>query len=398
VSRTVPPGLATGSAEQARASLYERLQERSGEIEQAILARAYGVSDPGETADPEYVQGLRAAVTAAIDYGMAGIEGADRSPPPIPAVLLIQARIAARNGVSLDTVLRRYFAGYALLSDFVLEEAQEGGLLHGAPLKRVLRAQSARFDRLIAAISEEHVRESAGNPNSAEERRAELVGRLLAGERLDASELAYDFEASHLGLIAKGPGAAEAIRALAKALDRRLLLVRREEAMAWAWFGGRRGVDLAELQRHVSESWPIGVHLALGERGEGSDGWRLTHRQARAALPIALHRPEPFVRYADVALLTSMLQDDLLVTSLREMYLAPLEEERDRGEAARQTLRAYLACDRKISSAAAALGVNRHTVASRLRAIEERLGRPLSSCTAEVNAALRLEDLGHKDP
>ena len=39
--------------------------------------------------------------------------------------------------------------------------------------------------------------------------------------------------------------------------------------------------------------------------------------------------PEPFVRYVDVALLAAVLQDDLLATSLRKLYLEPLEAERD---------------------------------------------------------------------
>jgi hypothetical protein len=371
-------------------ALSARLQARRPELEQAVLTRAYGVSDPGETADPEYVEGLRAAVSAAIGYGLAGIEAAERNPPPVPAALLVQARIAARNGVSLDTVLRRYFAGYALLSDFLLEEAQQGGLLHGAPLKRLLGAQAARFDRLIAAISEEHAREVGGRLDTAAERRAELVGRLLAGEPLDTTELAYDLEATHLGLIAKGTGAAEAIRELAASLDRRLLLVSGGEEMLWAWLGGRRSPDHEELQRLLTSALPPRVSLAIGEPGKGPAGWRLTHRQARAALPIALRGPEAFVRYADVALLASILRDELLDTSLREMYLEPLEAERDGGAVARETLRAYFAAGGNVSSAAAALGVSRQTVASRLRAIEERLGRAIDGYGTEIEVALRL--------
>lgn len=377
-----------------RAELRERLNARLAEIERAALSRAYGVSDPRETADPEYLDGLRAAVSAAIEYGLTAIEEGERNPPAIPAVLLVQARVAARNGVGLDTVLRRYFAGYTLVGDFVLEEAQEGDLLHGAALKRLLRAQATVFDRLLAAVSEEHARESEARRDTTKEHRRELVERLLAGERLDPSELAYDLEAVHLGLVAKGPGAEVAGRELAAALDRRLLSICPGGQTVWAWLEGRRPFDHVELGRLLPSTIPPGVVLALGEPGEGVSGWRLTHLQARAALPIAQRGSEPFVRYADVALLASMLQDDLLATSLRQLYLAPLQGERDGGEALRQTLRAYLTAGRSVSSAAAALGVKRHTVTNRLRAIEERLERPLDSCVAEIDAALRLEDLG----
>lgn len=82
-----------------------------------------------------------------------------------------------------------------------------------------------------------------------------------------------------------------------------------------------------------------------------------------------------------------------MATSLRTLYLAPLERERDNGKVARETLRAYFAASRHISSTAAALGVNRHTVASRLQAIEETLGRSLDTCAASLEAALHLHEL-----
>jgi hypothetical protein len=38
--------------------------------------------------------------------------------------------------------------------------------------------------------------------------------------------------------------------------------------------------------------------------------------------------------------------------------------------------------------------VNRHTVTNRLRRAEERIDRPLRTCMAELQAVLRLEQLG----
>jgi len=124
-------------------------------------------------------------------------------------------------------------------------------------------------------------------------------------------------------------------------------------------------------------------------RGRYFAGWRLTHRQAQAVLPIARRSGKSCLRYADGALLASLLQDDLLATSLQERYLSPLASERDGG----RTLRAYFAANRNASSAAAALGVNRYTIANRLRIVEERVGRSLASAGAEIEAALRLHDL-----
>jgi hypothetical protein len=312
---------------------------------------------------------------------------------------LTQARLAARNDLSLDTVLRRYFAGYTLLGDFLLQEAEEGDLLGLPALKRLLRIQAGLFDRLVNAVTEEYTREAEIRPDTSEKRRAELVERLLAGEPLETFELDYDFDhVHHLGLVATGPGSTKAARNLAKALDCRLLLVERSEGPVWAWLGSRAGLDEEELERYLSEAWPTQASLALGELAQGLGGWRLTHRQARAALLVALRSSQSHIRYADVALLASTLQDDLLATSLREMYLAPLENERDGGKVARETLRAYFAAGRNVSSAAASLGVSRRTVANRLQAIEKRLGRSLPGAAAEIEAALRLEALRGSPP
>jgi DNA-binding PucR family transcriptional regulator len=99
------------------------------------------------------------------------------------------------------------------------------------------------------------------------------------------------------------------------------------------------------------------------------------------------------VRYGDVALIASMIQDDLLATSLRQIFLSPFSSGRDGGASLRHTLRAYFAAERNVSSAAAALGVTRQTVSNRLRVIEETLGRPLGVWATEIEAALQMEEL-----
>jgi hypothetical protein len=249
------------------------------------------------------------------------------------------------------------------------------------------------FDRLLALIGDEHSREVAATTPTAEKRHAERIERLLAGEPLDTTGIDYDFGGHHLGAIAVGKDAERAIRGLTVAFDRRLLLVKPDEDQVWAWFGGRRELAPADLQTGLAQVPLTGVSLALGEANEGITGWRLTHRQAKAALPIAI-RSGKTVRYSEVALLAAVLRDDLLATSLREIYLKPIEQGRDGGEAARQTLLAYFAAERNVSSAAAGMGLSRRTVTNRLRAIERRLGQPLSAISAELEIALRLE--GHQ--
>lgn len=379
------------SLRESRIALRRRLDSRRAEIEQTTITRVYAVSNPTEVQDPGYVQGLRAALKGAIDYALTVIELGEAHAPAIPPSLLTQARTAARNGVGLDTVLRRYVAGYSVLSEFVIQEAEDTDLLRGASLKLILRGQAAVLDRLVAAVSDEHTREANGRLSSNDERRAERVARLLAGELIDTSELAYDFDAHHLAAVAHGPGAREALHDIAASLDARLLWVRHEDSTFWAWFGSRREIEIEKLP---ASALPPQLALTLGEPAHGLPGWRFSHRQAEAALPIALRSCGCIVRYADVALLASILNDDLLVASLQQLYLAPLEDERDGGRALRETLRAYFAADRNVSSAAMRLGIDRKTAAMRLRGIEERLGRsPLGACAAELEIALRLDEM-----
>lgn len=376
------------SLQKARAVVAQRLRERHGEIEEAVLARSAALLEPAHVLGPEFLDGQRVAVAAAVDYGLAAIELGEERTPPVPEVFHSHARLTARSGVSLDTMLRRYFAGYTTLGDFLVREAEVCGM-QGTALQSVMRGTATVFDRLISTMIEEYTREAHGRLNSTEERTAARVRRLLEGELLDTADFGYELDGHHLGAIGAGPGVVEAIQDFAKKLDLRLLFVRRGEETVWAWFGSGRRFDPLKLNRLVAED----LTLALGELGRGLPGWRLTHQQARATFPIAQRGHQSVVHYSDVALLASILQDDLLTASLRERYLAPLAAERDGGEALRETLRAYFAADRNASSAAAALGVSRRTVANRLRVIESLIDRHLNDAAAEIEAALRLHDL-----
>jgi sugar diacid utilization regulator len=224
-------------------------------------------------------------------------------------------------------------------------------------------------------------------------RRAERVERLLAGESLDTSRLAYDFEAHHLALVAKGVRASEALDGRTAASDCQRLLVEVREDLVWCWLGKRQGFEPAEIDALIATRRPEGTWLTVGEPGQGLTGWRLTHHQARAALTVVLRAADPVARYADVALLASVLRDEMLATSLRRLYLEPLEADPDGGEELRRTLRAYFAADRNATVAGAAIGVTRQAVARRLRAVEAKLGRSIAVCGADLQVALRFEEL-----
>jgi DNA-binding PucR family transcriptional regulator len=388
--------LRSGPRVQPRSVLAGRLRERLPELRAAVGTRVYAISDPHEVPDPAYLERLNAALAAAVDYRLAVLEVGERRAPAVPEVLLAQARLDARDGVPLDTVLRRYFAGNSLVGDFLAEEAERAEV-SSSELRRLLAEQATLGDRLIEAVSAEHARESASRPSSTEERIRERVKALLAGELVDRSELEaqldYDLDGNHLGLMVKGEGGEKLLRALAAKLDRRLLFGKREEESIWgAWLGGRQPLGSEEAVAALDAIGASGVIVTVGEPAEGLAGWRFSHLQAKAALTIADRSGHRVLRYADVALLAAVARDDLVATSLRRLYLEPLEEGRDGGRTARETLRAYFDADRNVSSTAAALGVDRRTVRNRLGAIEELLGRPLRGSLADLELALRLDE------
>lgn len=384
------PGAGARSVAATRELLAARLRERLPELVEAITTRVYAIEDPREVSDPSYLQGLKAAVPAAVEHRLAGLELGERRAPEVPPVLLAQARLDARDGVALDTVLRRYFAGNALFGDFLVEEAERADV-PSATLRPLLAAQATVFDRMLAAVSAEHAREAKSRPSGTAERRRQCVKRLLAGELVEGAELEYDLEGQHLALIVKGEGARELAAALAARLDRRLLIVCHEEEPVWAaWLGGARPLAAEEAARALGELAGEGVVAAMGEPASGLNGWRFSHLQAKAALPIAERRGQPVLRFLDVALVAAIERDELIAGSLRRIYLEPLERGRDGGAVARETLRAYFAAERNVSSAAAALGVDRRTVRNRLRSIEELLGLTLREAV-DLEVALRLD-------
>jgi len=369
------------------------LRQRKHELERATLARVGAISDPTEVSDPAYAEGLRQAVSTAIDYAIEKVEvGEEPLAGAPPAILLEQARLAAQSGIGLDTVLRRYFAGFTLFSELLLQEANSSEI-EGPSLHQLTQTTSGTFDRLVKAVSEEYTRHREAWIRSSGRRQAERVERLLSGELVDTFQLDYELDAWHIGLLVEGEGAERVARRLARDQAGQILLVPAGEQRFWAWLGFRSRPEPKRLAGMGCGPQPPQVALAVGEPGQGFAGWRLTHRQAMAAMPLAMHRPGETIRYSEVTFLAALLTDDLLAESLRQMFLVPLASERDDGQLLIETLRAYVAAQGNVSSAAAALEVSRHTVTNRLRRSERLLGRPIGTCLAELAAALRLTEL-----
>lgn len=375
-----------GSAEK-RATVAAGLWARRHEIERATLERVQGISGDPQPSDPEYVDGLRASVDAAVVYAVRGIERVDQ---PVPDALLSQARAAARTGVGIQTVLMRYMVGSSLFADFLVHEAERVKGLRAVDVKDLLRTQASLLESAVTAVAVSHRDELDRCQSEARPAAEARIERLLGGELVDSAELGYQLEVRHVGLVVVGPGAHLVASHLAREVRAELLSLRRPGERVWAWLGGLHLSSIDQLTRVAAECAGSGVYVAVGEPADGLEGWRATHRQSRAAMLVARRASGRVARYRDVALLASALQDDLLLDGLRRLYLEPLSSN-PKGQTLRSTLRAYFSASGNVSSTAAALRVSRQTVTKRLSEAEERLGRPLGSCASELALALNLE-------
>lgn len=387
-----PEPRAGASLAATRRTLSEYLRARLDEIEEAIFARIRAVADPERAFDPEYLAGMRAAVTEAVEYAIAGIEKGVSPNEPVPTAAVAQARRSARAKIPLDTVLRRYAAGDRLLAEFIREGADE---VPREAMRETLRAQGARADHIMAAIASEYEREIERIRRSPNERLGERVRQLLAGEANGDLGVAYTLDAWHVGLIAIGTGAEAAIARLAARLEAEALVVAADDegCTIWAWLGRRQQPATPDL---VAAWAGDGVSLALGEPRRGIEGWRLSHREAQAARQVMLLGAEPLVCARDVLVVAAVLQDDALAAALVATYLEPLRGRGDMEAVLRETIRAYFNAGQNAATAAAVLQVNRHTVERRIRGIEDKLGQQINACRGPLEVALAIGELQNR--
>jgi hypothetical protein len=385
----------SGSPQAIRADLAQHLRARRPEIELAITTKIGELPIPVEEDDVAYAAGLTHAVEAGVAYALEGIAQGREWSAPAPPAAVDQVHRAARVGVDLDIILRQCFLGGKVLDEFVLAEAE------GIPsqlLREILGDQGALIDRLIELVVTEYEGEVKRLRKTTAQRQAEQVVALLRGNGpLTPIDIDYDFSAWHVGTILRGRSPDLAARSLAQESGCRSLHVIRDRETAWVWFSSARHHSLKRWDALLATNTPPQISVAVGEPREGLDGWRLTHREAEVALRVMLRKPERLTRGRDVILLSGIMRDETLVRSLLDAYLLPLTNAGDPTKTLLQTLRAYFTSAGNAVAAAALLGVTRHTVQRRIRAVEETLGQPIHTCQAELQVALQIEELNEPD-
>jgi hypothetical protein len=385
--------------------LAARLAARTDELAEEYVRRALTEFPEWTLERPELMDAVRVGARLSIGTEMRALANGALPPATCPEGDADGARYAARLGVPLHQVLQQYRMGHAIQWEAWFELVDEAEPDPDA--RRELLERASRFffdyaDRMCRFATEHYTDERERVLRSHEQRRVHMVRELLDGRAVEPGALGYELDGvDHVGVIASGPEAAEAVRELAHGLGRHALIVGEAEETWWAWLGGRQAGGGREaphddaLDRALARLRPPpGVRLALGAGAEGADGFRRTHRQALAAHRAAMRRDEPVVRYQDVALEALAATDREAAREFVAMELRGIAGDDTRSAKLRDTLAAWFASGHNAAATAAALGVHEQTVAQRLRAVEERTGRPVTRRRAELETALRLRRYG----
>lgn len=330
-----------------------------------------------------------------VDSGLAEMAAmrAGRLPTELSEADVAFAREAARAGSPVADIIDGYRRGHAAWWEGwweLVEEHEPEPAARRALLKRGSDFFFGYAGRMTRLVAEEHMRERDRMLSGREQRRLHLVLALLQGDADDAEGLDYPLDRHHLGTVAWGADAARTLGELAAALERPSLVVGVAGDTCWGWLGARRPLD--EAGRAVLARWrpPAGCGLSLGNEAAGVEGFRRTHREALTAQGAGLRAGNPVTAFDEVALEALVAGDEQVAREFAAHELRGLDGDDARAGRLRETLRAYFSHGQNAAATAAALGVHEQTVAQRLRAVEERTGRPVAARRAELEVALRL--------
>lgn len=95
-------------------------------------------------------------------------------------------------------------------------------------------------------VTEEHRRESARLNRTSRSRRFERIQCLLAGESIDVTDLDYEIDGFHLGVVGTSLEVEGTVQRLASGMNLRLLSVAADDGKLWAWLGSRRPIEVPE--------------------------------------------------------------------------------------------------------------------------------------------------------
>jgi hypothetical protein len=319
------------------------------------------------------------------------------------------ATLVARLGVPLAELERSYWVGVERLWQDWFDLCRTCSVEGKGELPDLLGGSTSLLfgyvDRVLAQVVRRYNSVSEEMSSTCEDRRRELVLRLLDGTQAEAGDaveetLGYRMRATHVALLFNSDRRREVTRGLAtlraESGARAALLVQPDAGTWFGWLSYPDGVDPARLDGLRRVAAAMGEPVALGEPGRGLAGFLGSHQSARrtAELRATLRHAPSCLCARDLRLETFLLENPDSARRFVRDELGGLAAGTERAQRIRDTLLAWLAVGSQ-ARAATELGVHENTVRLRIRVAGEELGTALTERRTELLVALRLcEALG----
>jgi len=317
----------------------------------------------------------------------------------LPAVVLNEAvwRLHVRIQDAMQSVAAPAVADGSDLTGGEVSSAGWDDLL------RLTRYSEVAARRVLEAYADE---ERALDRGWAAHRR-EVVGKLLAGERLSTAEehaLGVRLNGHHLvAVMASLDGAAvqaddarvaQLSGEVSASIERGTALVVPLAAHTLLWWSRAEVIGATEIESIRGVAVPSGLSVAFGDPHGGADGVARGYLEARRASQVAhaADDQQPWM-HADVLLTTALFADPEATADLVQRELAGLLGSDAKTGDLRRTVLSFLRSGGSRQATAQELGVAPTTVAYRVESFERLRGRRLSEGRLETWVALELTEL-----
>lgn len=315
------------------------------------------------------------------------------------------ARDFARRGVSLDDMVRSMRRGFSLMAQMLLDAAEKWQGGDQTEVKRVALLLFSHLDGFLDLASAEYRRENVDYQTTVTAARLDTVQKILGDDSTvdvdSASQvLNYPVDAPwHVAAVAwtPQPDYSTTLRATidrlfgSLGLTGRSLILPVGSHVMWSW------IALAQRPRFedVAGFQPTqDGRVALGDPAPGPEGFRRSHREARAVENLVRRRATApaVLSFGEVELAALLTRDQVAARDMVDRHLGALAERSPRMEELRRTLRCYLAFERSISRVASELHISRNTVTYRVQQAMRLSGHDGDDSSLLLHAALSIVD------
>lgn len=340
-----------------------------------------------------------------------GLDSGEVEPPPNALYL---PRYLAHVVEAPDLMLRIYYSGHSLIwmnwtMPAVFEAAAATGEGPEELLNYIYSQQYEYLSRVGIRVSQEFLQEQENLQHNNRNDARRIVTQIMMGHPVPDSALQpvrYGFKDSQRALVCWVSPSDSVdqleLEELARDLSSELtlapsLVIQGRPNEVWVWVRDRTKGRIPKTKRLNLEkrlaSRQFVAHVAIGESGEGLEGFRASHKDALRTQAIVVANPpqNPSVtEYDDVALISLLLSDRDAAKSFVKHELQDLSSHTIENRILRDTTLAFLQYRGSYTRAAAALSVHRNTIWYRIQKAEVAIGRAIDNAGTELQSALLL--------